>query len=176
MPVIEPMVLEIGCEIASRFTFERTQGPSQGLKDIGVYYTLVSDQTTPAASGTLGLGIGGFLNPNPTRDFGLNWQGLARSTPAPLLLGTTSKYALVLDKLYYHGRNIQEVEDFIRAAPNAIGPYAGILRVYEDDYTTVYRRYVNSYYRKMSHAYDGSKNFVEYSLLFETSEEPLVGP
>ena len=161
------------CEpLNSRFTFQRTAGTPLALVDVGTYYTLASNQTVVATAGTFGLGIGGFLKVEPPRNFGFSWKPLARSTPAPLVLGTTSPYTLKIEMLYYPARNMHEAEDFIRGVPTILKGYQGTLRHYQAGGVAVYKTYTNCYFTGMSHSYEGSKNFVEYGLTFETISEP----
>lgn len=174
MPLIESVTDPVCGNIVSRFTFERTAGPSTGFKDAGVYYTLTSGQTAVATAGTFGLGIGGYLNPNPPRNFRFNWQPLARSVPAPLVLGTKTPYAILVEQLYYQGRNVHEIEQFLTNIPEAFGPYQGTIHHYKQDGTTKFLKYTNSYYRNLIFQYDGNAKFVEYALLFETVDTPAV--
>ena len=170
MPVLEIIGFDW---LVCRFSFSRTLGPGKGTRHIGNYYYM---GTTPPGAVPTGayLGFEGYLAVDPPREFGHDWQPIARSVPAPLVLGTTSVHSLNVKELYYWGRCIQDVEDFLRAAPDNIGPFPGDLIVWDMTGMCQHKRYPECYFKKLTHSYDGMKTFVEYSLLFETNQEPVL--
>lgn len=171
MPVIENPGDWI---IGSRFTFERdSSAPNPGLKDVGTYYTFNSDQTVAAAAGLLGLGLQGYIQFKP-RMFGMEWQKLARSSPAPKYFGAFDERVIELNGLYFHGRNRNEVETFVRELPDRIGPFEGLLRVYDTDFSTLLYGWPQCFLREVSITDDGSKNFVEYNLTFATVQKQMT--
>ncbi len=155
--------------VPTRFTFNRTLGPNKGLKSIGTYY-LKSTLPKCTVAESMDLGLYGYLSVEPG-GYGFAWQPLARSVPAPLLIGTTDPNVLRIKGLVYFGRNTAEVEDFLRGAKAAIGPYPGTIDVYNADGIVAMKRYTDCYFRGITHNYDGAKNFVEYDLEFATNRE-----
>lgn len=159
--------------VVSRFTFQRTAGPSLGLKDVGIYYPLSYPGRTIAATAfTLGLGIGGFMEPTPARKFFVKWKPLARSTPAPVVLGGKTRYIYTIKQLFFSGRNIEENELFLMELPEKIGGYQGTVRHYRQNGTTLFKTWADCYIEDFKSDYDGSQNFVEYELKFSTITEP----
>lgn len=159
--------------LGSRVTFERdSSAPNPGLKDVGTYYTFSSDQTIAAAAGLIGLGLQGFVHISP-RKFNTGWNQIIRSSPAPTYFGSFSERSVVVSQLYYHGRNRAEVEEFVEQLPDRIGPFEGLLRVYDKDFTTLLYGYPQCHLAKVDVTDEGAKNFVEYTLTFETNQKKL---
>lgn len=161
--------------LGSRFTFERdSSAPNGGLKDVGVYYTFVSGQTVAAAPGLLGLGLQGYLFTDP-RQFGMEWNPIARSVPAPKYFGSFSQRTLKIKDLYYHGRTRNEVETFVKELPDRIGPWEGLIRMFnEKDFETLLGGWPQCFLTNVEIKDDGANNFVEYTLTFETNQKMLT--